>query len=256
MKVSLLWLVAMMFTACRTTPLENVQQLVNSHEYAGALELLNSQEIDSTDIESLSLLAISYFAETNMTEGFKQIDRIAGSGDDGRIQAATVLLRSGRIAAREKIRASDAVALLDSAVLYDPSTTTDVVGLAWQRGLEFLNSSGDAGRLFINCAIGHDSNTAGRLRAHDIILSRRYEELESVVASLPEMGALGNRYFTEFGKFPTILEIQSAYPEVGVRNREGWEITIDGREGKIVAIATASLGNKAGVKRGTVLTGN
>ncbi len=256
MRVRKSLLIFLCLSACQTTPFENAQQLAQQHEYAEALELLKAEGFDTTSIECLSFRAVAFFAENRTEEGFQDIERLNQLNHDGRFHAAKALVKAATVAGREKFRAIDVIALLDSAVAFDPSMTGDVVNLAWLRGIEFLNSSGDAGRLYLNCGIKYDSNLLSRLRAHDITLARRYDELSEMVKSLPAYAEYGRKFFTNFGKFPTnLLDIQNAFPEAGLRNREGWEITIDGRDGKIVALATSLLGNRLGIKRGTVLVG-
>ncbi len=256
MKIQGTFVLLVFVGACRSTPFENAKQLANSHEYAGAIELLKAQDFDSTTLENLSLRAVALFAESRMVEGFQDIEKIIRLSDDGKYHAARVLVRAAKISSREKSRARDVVSLLDSAVAYDPSTTSDVVNSAWQRGLEYLNSSGDAGRLYINCAIKYDANTLGRLRAHDLILARRFEEMETMTKALPLYAEYGRKFLATFGKFPAgLLELQTAFPEAGLKGRDGWEITIGGREGRIAAEAAATLGNPYGIKRGTALVG-
>ena len=245
-----------LLTSCATTPLENAQQLVYSHEYASALELLGSVDLDTTDIHSLSLRATALFVANRLDEGFQDIARMRAKGRDGEIHAASILMQSARVAAREKLRTTDVLKMLDSAMVLDPSVKNDVIGLVWQRGIEFLNYSGDDGYRMIEYGSKLDTGFLGRLRAHDIIMARRFEEFETMYRVLPTYSEYGRRYFTEIGGFPpNLATLQAAYPEVPLHEREGWAISFDGREGKIVALATAKLGNRAGVRRGTVLIG-
>lgn len=247
-------LIFVMMTGCVSSPLESARQLMDRNDFASALELLEAEDFDSLDNENLSLRASIFFIENRISEGFADIHRIKQLEGDGKFRAAASLMRAASIMSREKSRTKEVITLLDSAVTLDPSRTSDAVNLCWQRGIEYLNSAGESGKRYIKFAARYDSNTLPRLRAHDIILSRRFEELEKTRNALPRYTEIGRNYFSQYGRFPVnVSEMQAAFPESGLTPRSGWEITLGGFEGKIVAMATARLDNSFGIKRGTVL---
>lgn len=242
--------------ACIRDPVDRAEALISGHDYAAALAILGGARTDSTNAEAARLRAMALLVEERAAEGFVELARFRRLEQDGAHAAAKVLLRAATAIAREKERAAEVILLLDSLMTLDPSLRESATSLAWQRGIEYLGLSGDAGFRLMGYAAGLDPDVLARLRGRDAALARRYVEMVAVEKTLPRYSEVGRLFFAANGRFPESLqEVLLAYPEEGLVGRAGWEIRFGGRQGRLAAEAHAALGNPWGIPRGTVLVG-
>jgi hypothetical protein len=228
--------------------------LIAAHDFVGALEQLGDSAKSSESSEISFLRARALLVVGRAEEGYAEIRRIrAGAEADG-FEIARVYYQSACEIAREKDRFKEAIALLDSSVSLDPSLKTSALQTAWQRGVEYLNSTGSAGLGYMEWAIEKEPDTSSRLRAFDPILSRRFEEMQTMRNELGRYTDLAKRFVREQGRIPaSLIELLAAYPEAGLPGRSGWTIGFTAREGQVFAEAVPILGNIFGIKRGTSL---
>lgn len=244
--------ILLLAAGCDKSVADRAEQAMSGYDFAGGLKIL--EEADSLDVTAIRLRIVGMFVEEKPAEAFRLIARHRKVNPDGEYRLAEAFFRAGSAIAREKDRAGEAAALLDSAQALDPGLGEKCVGEAWKRGLEYLAMSGDAGFRLMKWAVGKDPEALKRLRARDLNLARRYDEFVAIEEQLPQIQNSALGYLHLNGTAPaTIDALAAADPAARILPRPGWRYSFAVNGPRISVEATAKSGHPLGIPAGARL---
>ena len=251
--LKILAIFSFLLAGCGNDALNRAEKLVSAYDYKAALEVLEQIKGDAREDDRFRRLkALSLFVEGGTEQGFD----VLGTENLVKRQAdALVLLNAAKVIIREKNRCAEAIRLLDSCLVFNPDMRDEIIEITWSRALEYLSVRGDAGYYLIEYLNGIDEETRGKLRSHNRIFYRRYEEIRNTYHILDLIKLRVNLFKGEFYRYPTNFEeLRDKRFMIGITIPKGWhlEISSEGSE-RFLLTAEALKDNIGGVPPGTVL---
>jgi len=238
-------------------PIDRAEDLIAGDNYAAALEVLDEVAGErANDSYVHRLRAMALLVEGKHDEGFAAIRQAVETNPNNRRPYGRTLLDAAGVIIREKDRCAEAARLLDSSLALDPGLAEQALAITWQRGLEYMNSSGDSGYRLIQFAARHDQRIVARLQAKDPVLGRRYSEMRRIDGILSSLANAADRFHARTGRYPVSLdELTENDPMAGANvHREDWQFELStDRDGRLRLTAEALQRNPHGVPAGTVL---
>ncbi|MFN3821345.1 MAG: hypothetical protein ACK4OO_03340, partial [bacterium] len=145
----------------------------------------------------------------------------------------------------------EVVMMWDSLLTWEPERRSAILGLAWQRGVEYLGMRGDGGRVIFDFMRRHDPLAISRLQAFNPDLFRRFQEMDRVYARVLEL--------TDYAR--KVLKLPESLPQAGTEFLKanahltepfpGWLWEVEATENEVCVVARAGSSRPGGVLFGT-----
>lgn len=195
------------------------------------------------------------FVEGYIDKGFDELNYDDLPQPEQRMSDAELLLRAAKLIIREKNRYSEAIRLLDSCYAFNPDMRDEIFDVAWKRALEYLSVRGDAGYHLIEYIKSIDEEIRNRLRSHNRVFYRRYEEIRNMYHVMGLIKMRVNLFRDEFGRFPgDFAELRRERFTIGVTIPKGWRIEVIPGDGNGFLLTAEALKDNIGaVPPGTIL---
>jgi len=232
--------------------------MISAYDFNTALELL--QSIDTTEVDPVKLFQLRGFTnlvEGNLDRGFEEIlkaDNMMQAPPNPRYETAKTLLNVAKVIIREKSRSKDAMRILDSVLVRDPSLDEIAKKLVWKRAVEYLDVPGVVGYNLIEYYREKDRNVVGRLRGYNKYLSNRYRELKSVDTKLQSIYQASLEFKRFKRRYPhSLRELSESRLGVHIDTiHAGWQISMQTQKDSVHVIAEILSNNKTEIPTGTV----
>lgn len=232
---------------------------MENYNYRQALDYLDA--IDEEKVDRLSLQKLHARAQLvggDIDTGMKEIRSIESSiyqNGGTKTETARILFKAAEVLIREKDRVGTAIALFDSTIKRDPGLQDEVLKVAWNRGVEYINVTGTAGYRLFNFQLKYDEKVIGRLRGFNRAFASRYDEIRNVKRQLAKIDRIIDKFQSENKRNPeSLMELTEYYPPMQLDTvRKGWTFHIDKVDDYLMAAAEALEKNPAGVIDGTTV---
>ncbi len=225
-----------------------------TYDFTGAMKILETTKTDTSNAEATNLRAVILFVEERPVEAFRELARARRIAGDGLRLSARAYLQAGNAIVREKDRCAEVTVLLDSAVTLDPGLRESAIDLAFQRGMEYLGMSGDAGYRLIKYADKLDPEAHVRLRGKDVALSSRYAEMSATDQGLPAVQQAAGGFLAQTGRLPaTIEELRTLIQVSPMVARSAWIYSFAMNAPRVTVEARIRPGNPFGIPNNTML---
>ena len=241
---------------CINDPLDYAESLIDEYNYTEAHEVLtglSDSEVDPSRLHSLRARAL--FVEGYTSLGFEDLNASVENNYLNDYDCAETMLRAADVIIREKNRVREVVVLLDSSISRDPGVKNRAVDLAWKRAVEYLLMRGIDGYILMQFVIRHDPQMKSRLRAYNINLSKRYDDISEIdrrihgwLDVLDDFYSSNERDPLSFNEFVTTMT-----PTRIDTVRDGWQFSMSTIEDTLRFIAKSRLKHPLGIQLGTVL---
>ena len=237
--------------------LREAEDLIAVYNYRKALTVLDRLAENGYDDERFHRMrALCLFVEGRSAEGFTEIRDEDVINDNRRKTDAKMMLDAARIIIREKNRFKESITLLDSAFDRNISLKGEIIELLWERGLEYLNVPGAGGFHLMMKASEIDDQIPKRLRRHNRVFYRRYDEINSMYLHLRELRIRVERFHEKYGRYSgSMAELaQKGFISDLKHTREGWRVELRhaGETGYLLT-AEALKKNPGDALQGTIL---
>ena len=184
-------LCSLLMVSCNNDSLSKIESSVAGYDFRNALKMIGELSEDDRASERARFLEVYILmAEGRQEEGFALTNKILSEKPDQQHALAKTLLDAVGIIVRDKSRCGEVITLLDSCIVYDPGLQNQALGIAWDRGIEYLKVNSHYGYLLMEFAIKRDSQIAGRLRSTKKVLLKRYDEFSEITAILALLNKL------------------------------------------------------------------
>ena len=250
----------LLLPSCNPDPFREAEESIASYNFAKATEILDGLKTGGENSGRRALLsAKAHLVEGNLKRGFADladVEETDGNPEKTRAENARLLLDAAKIIIREKSRAGEVLIIMDSVLVRDPGLRIPVQKVVWDRGMEYMSVSGDAGYRFLKYAIANDPKVFGRLRGFNRAVAHRYEIMDDAYGKLQVLNQNVDRFRATYKRNPDDLQELVSLMNLRVEDVQidgwvlGWHIA-DG-----VPVITAEVGAqgvKSGVPDGTVL---
>ena len=245
-------------SSCEYDLLNQAEDMISAYDFDTALELL--QSIDTTEVDPFRLFQLRGFTnliEGNTDSGFGDLsiaDSMIQAPPNPRYETAKTLIRAATIIIREKNRSNEAMRILDSVIVCDPSLSESVNKLIWKRAIEYLGVPGTVGYDLIEYHKEKDKNVVGRLRGYNKYLSNRYREMKSVDTKLQRIYQASLEFRKMKRRYPiSFREISETRLGVDIDTTHGgWMFRMSTQKDSILITAEVLRNNKEDIPSGTI----
>lgn len=256
--LALLLIIQISISSCEHDILSQAEDMISAYDFNTALELLES--LDTTEAEPVRLFQLrgfTYLVEGDFDEGFDDIlkaETLIQAPPYPRYETAQVLFNAAIVIIREKNRTGEAMRILDSVFVRDPSLEEPLKMLVWKRALEYLDVPGDAGYNLIQYYKKKDPNVVGRLSGYNRILSNRYREMEIVDRKLQSIYQASGEFKRTKKRFPySLRELSESRLGVHIDTAQaGWVFRMEVVDDSLLVTGEALGNKKSGILAGTV----
>jgi hypothetical protein len=250
-------ILVILLSGCTDHALDKAEQLIAAYDFKEALAVLDQIEAPPRDVERYRRLkALSLFVEGDADSGFAWLEQRAQVQPEVRQTDARILVDAARIIVREKNRCPEAIRLLDSCYSFNPDLKNEIVELAWERALEYLSlRGGNAGYQLIEFLTGIDESIGNRLRSHNRIFYRRYEEIRNLHQVLAALRTRVDMFIETYGRPPSnYAEFNRERFTLGIPLPKGWRFEIEpGAGSDCLLYGEALKDNPGGVPAGSII---
>jgi len=256
--VLLFFTMQVVISSCEHDLLNQAEDMISAYDFDTALELL--QSIDTTEVDPVRLFQLRGFTnlvENNIDSGFAELlkaDKMIQAPPNPRYETAKTLFRAAEVIIREKDRSKDAMQILDSVLVHDPSLDEQVKRLIWKRAIEYLDVPGTVGYNLIEYHREKDKNVVGRLRGYNKYLSNRYRDMKSVDTRLQRIYQASLEFKKMKKRYPiSFRELYDSRLGVHIDTvHAGWSFRLISQNDSIQITAEVLRNNKENIPSGTI----
>lgn len=234
---------------CQRDPLSEVENLTARGDYQTALGIV--ENLPPTSLSVASQQAFLEFVSGDQKKAWEKIMLIKRQWE--KEEAQKVLWEASQVMVREKSRVREVIPMWDTLLTWSPELRAQVLALGWQRGVEYLGMSGDAGWVMFNFLQRYDPIVLGRLQAYNPALANRFAELSRIHDIVLTLNQRLATFMVSHNRAPErVEELLKEGEDGGLPSGWRWVITSPSEGPKVVAMAGPQ--RPAGVPLGSVVS--